>query len=325
MIVGRSPMTKPTKIVPLHGHAWTIGPRIAHLLRPGVPPPSQHFRGRVDDPRLGPVSITGRIRHAPGGDLLLVIHGLGGSAYSHYTVGAAAAAERAGMSCLRLNLRGADRRGDDYYHAGLTADLRAVLSHPELSRFARVYVFGYSLGGHVALRYLTEDPDPRVRGLATMCSPLDLPPSAAAIDGPRGGLYRRHVLRGLCEIYAAVAARRSVPVPVEQARRIRTLREWDERIIAPRFGFLGAEDYWARANVAPRVGRVGRPTLVVITERDPMVLADTVRPVVDGRDNLRAVWLPRGGHLGFPSGLDLGLGRAGSVEDQALAWLVDPS
>ena len=64
---------------------------------------------------------------------LLIVHGLGGSAKSPYTAKAAHAAAAAGLSSLRLNLRGADLLGEDYYHAGMTADLAAAIASPELA------------------------------------------------------------------------------------------------------------------------------------------------------------------------------------------------
>jgi predicted alpha/beta-fold hydrolase len=311
----------------MHGHVWTIGPRLRHVLSPAAPPASIHWTGRVADPALGSVRLTGRLRRVDGRrarDLLIVVHGLGGNAFSHYTVEAAIAAERAGLSCLRLNLRGADRRGEDFYHAAQVEDLAATVADSALARFEKIYLLGYSIGGHISLRYVAEGADHRVAAVAALCPPLDLSRSAKMIDRPERTLYRYHVLRGLKEMYEVTARRRPVPIPWEAARRITTIREWDERVVAPRHGFAGADDYWRRASVAPWLRRIRRPALLVCTARDPMVLAHTVRPALDGVDTVEKVWLDRGGHVGFPGRLDLGLGGgagAGRVEDQVIAWL----
>lgn len=306
----------------LHGHLWTIGPYLRNVLRPAVPPPAQHFELWVPDARYDRVRLTGRYSLRPGADAIVVIvHGLGGSSASFYAHEAADAAMRAGFSSLRLNLRGADRRGEDYYHAGLTDDLEAVLRSPPLAGYRDIFLLGFSLGGHLALRYLALTPEPRVRGAAAICPPIDLARSAAEIDRRERAFYRNHVLRGLKEMYAQVSARRETPLPLAEALRIDTIRQWDECVVAPRHGFLGAEDYWAKASVAPLLGRIERPALVVSTERDPMVIAHTVRPALSAGTALRTVWLPRGGHVGFPTGLDLGLGMQGTVVDQAIGWL----
>lgn len=317
-------------ISPLHGHVWTLWPRLRGTLRPLPPPPSRHWRTTLRDPRVGELTLSGRLHDGGGDELLVVVHGLGGSHRSPYMVAAARAAARLGMACLRLDLRGADRRGHDFYHAGLTADLRAALAAPDLARFRRVALLGYSLGGHVCLRYAAEgDVDPRLAALATICAPLDLEAGARAIDRPERRLYRAHVLRGLKAIYAEVARRREVPLPLAEAQRITTLREWDERIVAPRFGFASAEEYWRSQAAGPVLTRVAVPAALIVTRHDPMVPLPTLAPYLPADGPVQTRILPTGGHVGFPRGIDLGLGQgaggegsgADGVEEQVLGWL----
>jgi hypothetical protein len=225
---------------------------------------------------------------------------------------------------LRLNLRGADRSGVDYYHAGLTDDLEAALGSTALEGYENILLLAYSLGGNMMLRYLAGQPDARVRAAAAVCTPIDLKPNARAIDRPRGVLYRRHVLAGLKDIYRNVAARREVPLPVRDASRIDTIEQWDERVIAPRHGFAGAEDYWAQTSACNVLGDINTPTLFVATERDPMVGIDTVRPWLQNATRLRRIVTSEGGHVGFPQKVDLGLGIAGTAEDQIIQWMLNP-
>jgi predicted alpha/beta-fold hydrolase len=264
----------------------------------------------MDDPQVGPVRLTGHLRELPGDDLLVLVHGLGGSVDSHYMIRGAKAAEAAGLSCLRVNLRGADRGGDDYYHAGLTGDLHAALASPEAGRFRRIWVIGYSLGGHVVLRTATEGVDPRLQAVAAVCAPVDLELSVVEIDSPGFWLYRRYLLRSLSDIYRAVAARRPVPYPVERLGEIRTIREWDDRVVAPRHGFADAADYYARMSVAPWLPELRIPALLLNSECDPMVPARAVRPALERESpNLRVDWV-RGGHVAFP-------------DTEVIAWLTD--
>jgi len=309
----------------VRGHYWTFRPFVEHLVRPLAPPPSRHFRAYAEDPERGRIRMTGRLRDLGGDAIVVIIHGLGGSHGSYYCIHAAHAAERAGLSHVRVNLRGADRMGDDLYHAALTDDLRAILASPDLARHRTIHLLGYSLGGHLALRYLAEpDPDPRVASVATVCSPLDIAPGVAEIDQPKGRVYRTNVLNGLKDIYRHVVARGRGHAPFHVVRRITTIRDWDETVVAPRFGFRDAEDYWARASVGPMLDRVDRPALAVVAEEDPMVFTHIVRPRLESADNVRTVFTSRGGHVGFPEGVDLGLGHGGKVEDQIVGWLRDP-
>src|SRR5688572_21006405 len=183
--------------VALLPHLWTVVPRLRHAIRPLSAPLSRSWETVVEDPQIGPVRLSGSLRELPGDELLVLIHGLGGCTDSHYMIRGATAAETAGISCLRLNLRGSDRKGEDFYHAGLTTDLHAALASPQLAAYGRIYVLGYSLGGHLALGMATEPGDSRLVAVAAVCSPLDLALSAAEIDAPGRGIYRKYLLRSL--------------------------------------------------------------------------------------------------------------------------------
>jgi predicted alpha/beta-fold hydrolase len=297
------------------GHLWTIAPFLHRRLRAAPFPVSRPWETALEDPKVGTVRLSGWLREAPGSEeVLLLVHGLGGGTESHYLRGAVAAAEAAGISSLRVNLRGSDRRGEDIFHAGLTADLHAALASAELRRYRRVYALGYSLGGHLALRLGAEAGDPRLAAVAAICSPLDLNLAQREIDSPRRWIYRRYLMNGLYAIYAAVAARRPVPLPVEEVVRIRTIREWDDRVVAPRHGFADAGDYYARESVAPRLPALRVPALLFNSEWDPMVPARAVRAALNSpTPRLEVRWIPGGGHVSFP--------RAMAVDRQVLGWL----
>ncbi len=304
----------------LPGHYWTIAPRLRHGFRPREAPEAKAWGTTLEDPVTGRVPVTGWLRERPGEgqpggeELVVLVHGLGGSTGSHYMVRGAQAAEAAGLSCLRLNLRGCDRQSHDFFHAGLTANLHAALACPELTGYRRIYLVGYSLGGHVVLRLATEEVDPRVAGVAALCAPLDLSLSQQAIDAPARWPYRRYLMSSLIDIFAAVAARRPQQLRPEQAARIRTIREWDDLVVAPRHGFADAADYYARASVAPRLGELRVPSLLVNSEGDPMVPAKPVRAVLKGAfPRLEVRWVAGGGHVSFPRALD--------IDAQVLAWL----
>ena len=304
-------------------HLWTIAPRLRHHVSPARLPESRPWQTVVDDPQVGPVRLTGRFREVPGSEeVLVLVHGLGGGTDSHYMKGGTGAAEALGLSCLRVHLRGSDRQGEDFYHAGLTTDLHAALASEDLARYRRIYVLGYSLGGHVVLRLGTEDGDPRLAAVAAVCSPLDLARSQVEIDSPALWVYRRYLLASLKSIYAAVAARRPVSFPVSETDRIRTIREWDDRVVAPRHGFAGADDYYARASVGPLLPRLRVPALLVNSEHDPMVPARAVRPALENPPpDLHVRWIPGGGHVAFPRSLATGLAGGVGLDAQVVGWM----
>jgi predicted alpha/beta-fold hydrolase len=310
----------------LFAHAWTIAPSIWSDFHPRAAPASEPWSTTLQDPDVGSVTLRGALQRADGANArscLIVVHGLGGSIERPYCILAALAAERAGINCLRLGLRGADRQGQDFYHGGLTRDIEAAVASAGLAEFERLYVLGYSLGGHVTLRYATgAQLDPRVRAVAAVCAPLDLALSARHIDAPGSYLYRRHVLAGLNEIYRAVAEKKPVPTPLAHALRAQALRTWDSLTIVPRFGFEHVAEYYREMSVGPRLDQLKVPSMLVQSTLDPMVPPWTYEPHLSrSLPRLELRRLRSGGHVAFPAvSFEAGRPRA-LVEDSLLGWL----
>ncbi len=306
----------------MKGHFATLWTHARdRALRPPSPP-GVTWSGQVPDPRLGTVALSGVLGPSPNADTLaVIIHGLGGSAESNYCRRAAAAARRIGMASLRVSLRGADGSGEGLYHAGLTHDLEAAIASPEAAEYEHIVVAGFSLGGHIALRLGTAPP-PRVRAVAAVCSPIDLDASCRALDSPRRALYRRHFLRGLHAHYERLARRGDVPVPPREARRIWRVRDWDDAIVAPWFGFESAAAYYARESVGPRLSQLAVPTLAVVSKDDPVIDPDTVRTAVRAGESPHLTAIEsRGGHVGFHPKQTFGLPGPPGVHGQVLGWL----
>lgn len=306
----------------LLGHLLTVGPFVAYGLRPPLAPPSVPFAVDVPDERHGKVPVRGRLSTAGRRACIVAIHGLGGDATSPYLVAFARAAWDRGHDVLCMGMRGSDGDGDDVYHAGLHGDVAAVLASPALARYERLRLVGFSLGGHLALRAATSTPDPRLRAVAAIGSPLDLSLGQVAIDAPHRWPYRRHVLASLRDLAERAVARGRIATPLHAVARVRTLRDWDERIVAPRFGFDGADAYYASESVAPHLAHLAVPGLYVGAAHDPMVPESTVRPALAGASaSLDVRWLGPAGHIGFPAGLDLGERARRGFEPQLLSWL----
>lgn len=278
--------------------------------------------------------------------LVVLIHGLGGSADSGYVKHVAHTAVGRGLSTLRLSLRGADDRGWDFYHAGLTADILAVLESPTVAAYDDVYVFGFSLGGHVTLRAMAEVRLPsNVRAAATLCPPLDLEATSAAFDTPGQWLYRGHVLRGLKKMYSRFLSHvaesgvelssRIADLGLPDARELAAIdkiRQWDERIVAPRHGFASATEYYRAVRASTRLHEVRLPSLIVTARWDPMVPHATTSPTLAAGTALETkhMWsqrrveknvvhweLPSGGHVAWPEPRRPVL----SLIDHMLQWL----
>jgi uncharacterized protein len=308
----------------LLGHYYTIAPLVRHTFRPCRISRSVTCEFTANDPDVGRVRLSGQLHPAPSDTLLVVVHGLGGDVGSHYMLDATSAGDAAGVAVLRVHLRGADRTGEDLYHAGMSDDIHAILGNSTLQNYSRIIVLGFSLGGHIVLRAATDkELDPRVAAVAAICPPLDLKRGVVAIDAPERYVYRRHVLASLKEVYASVARRRVMHLPLSDVRRIQSIREWDERVIVPRFGYRGADHYYEEAGVCSRLAELRVPSLLIAARHDPMVLESTVAPSLESAIPMLDVrWIERGGHVGFPANVNIGEATPGALEHQVVAWML---
>ena len=304
------------------GHLWTVGPKLRNTLFRQQPPPSVAWHREVDRWRGDPVHVTGRLRSRPDTDtLVIVVHGLGGCQDSDYCVDAANRIDEAGYASLRLALRGADRSGEDLYHGGLWGDVAAAVTDRDFDSFERIFVIGFSLGGHIALRCAIELDSPKLAGVAAVCSPLDLGEAQAEIDSPARRPYREYLLYELRDSYRALTERGPGPTPAARIDLVRTLREWDALTVVPRFGFHDVDDYYRTASVAGDLDGLNVPSLLVAARHDPLVFRSAIEAGLPAdSDHFEIQWVDRGGHVFFPKQLDLGYGEKPGLVPQVLSW-----
>lgn len=249
---------------------------------------------------------------APGADpsraLVIVLHGLEGSARSGYALETYRQLARHGLAAVGLNFRscsGELNRGRRLYHSGETGDLRHVLAllrrrYPA----ARIGAVGFSVGGNVLLKHLGEEGQgAAVEAAAAVSVPYDLAESAGFTERGVARLYVRRLLRSL---RAKVRARRADLEAFIDARRAlaaRTFREFDDAATAPLHGFRDADDYYARASSAGFLGAIGVATLLIHATDDPFLPPSVIpRDAVAANPSLRAAFVECGGHVGFVSG-----------------------
>lgn len=303
----------------LHGHYWTFIP---------------HFYGAVRRPRLsrcipwsarGPdgVRIDGRLHvpRRPATDLIVMVHGLGSDHDRPYLRSGAGAAIDAGAAVLRLALRGAGDTPRALYHAAQLIDLQTVLASPALREYARIHFMGYSLGGHLALWLAVTSDDPRLGRVASLCAPLDLAATQQHIDHPRRIFYRHNLMVGMKTAYRHLVRSGVAEVPWSTVKALRTIRQWDDAIVVPYFGFGSVDNYYATASIGPRLRELKRDALFIATVDDPMIPVESLRPWLDA-PRLTSRLLRSGGHVYFPKDAHLGLSDRAGVEAQTVDWLL---
>ena len=240
--------------------------------------------------------------------VLVVLHGLAGCAEADNVMAVAAKGHALGFDIVRVDLRNSQADGTPSLgigHAGRSEDLRATIRHvTEEAPGAAVAVIGFSLGGNITLKAAGEygeDAPEALRAVATVSVPVDLDDACTAIDEKRENwIYRTYFLKRLGGRY--LRARRDRPdlfhaIDVDS---IRSIRDWDNAVVAPLGGFVDADDYYARNSSLKVIERIRVPALLVHAQDDPFIpFGPYETPAVRENPWIRVLAPAQGGHVGF--------------------------
>jgi hypothetical protein len=239
---------------------------------------------------------------------LILVHGLEGSSNSRYMQGIAARGRDAGFNVIRMNMRncgGTDALSHTLYHSGLSGDVGAVMHYFarrfSLQRFALV---GYSMGGNLVLKLAGErGSEAPLCAVAAVCPAIDLAAGADALHEPLNRPYEWNFLRNLKARYALKAKLFPADfVTPEKIGPVRSIREFDQKIVARYCGFHDADDYYYKAASARVVDRIAVPTLVLTAQDDPFIrLYPDTRGKLLANPHINFVETRHGGHCAYLS------------------------
>jgi predicted alpha/beta-fold hydrolase len=167
------------------------------------------------------------------------------------------------------------------------------------------------MGGNLVLKLAGEWGSSAAAELAAVLaiSPaVDLAASADALHRRCNWIYEQYFLWLLRKRVARKARLFPNRFELQRLRRIRTLRQFDDRITAFYCGFAGADDYYARASASPFLHRVAVPALVINAKDDPFIrILPGTRAALLANPHIRYLETEHGGHCGFladPDGYD---------------------
>ena len=235
---------------------------------------------------------------------IVLIHGLTGCEDSQNISISAAHHLTAGYPVIRLNLRGAgpaEGTSSGHYHAGRSEDLAAFLGGlPSDVTQDGLFLIGVSLGGNMLLKFLGEDWDaPQVLGAVSVSAPIDLKACQERIHAPRNRLYHRHLLNHMKDFAQRNGAANDDRVCID-IPGIRWFFDFDDQVVAPRNGFDGAVDYYAKCSANGFLHRIKAPTLMIHSVDDPWIPRTAYEQVsADLSETSAMVLTDSGGHVGF--------------------------
>ncbi len=311
--LARAPAETPAWLTPFEPHPWLSNGHLQTIVGNFLPRPAF---------RLPSIAETVEVDAADGSRVLchchwqpepervsrltaVLVHGLEGSSDSRYVRGIAMRAFAAGMNVIRMNMRncgGSDALTPTLYHSGRSADVGAVVHH-FTARFGleRVALVGYSMGGNLVLKLAGEwGAQPPLAAVATVCPAIDLAAGADALHDPANRVYEWRFLRGLIRRIHHKAELFPGVYQVDDIGPIRSIREFDQKIVARYCGFRDADDYYFRAASARVIDRIAVPTLILSAEDDPFIrLLPETRARILANAQIRFVESRHGGHCAF--------------------------
>jgi len=139
--------------------------------------------------------------------------------------------------------------------------------------------------------------------VAAVCPAIDLAPGADALHEPPNRGYEWRFLRGLMARYARKAELfPGIYAPAREIGPVRSIREFDEKILARYWGFHGADDYYDRAASARVVDKITVPTLILHAQDDPFIrLLPETRAKLLANPHIDFVETRHGGHCAYLS------------------------
>ncbi|MGR9012151.1 MAG: hydrolase [Gammaproteobacteria bacterium] len=293
-----------------NSHLQTLYPA---LLR-NTPNPPDYRRERLTTPDSDFIDIdycgTGTQ------PLIMLIHGLTGSAQSGYIKGLQSALFKQGLRSAAINLRGCSGSPNNRarsYHSGETEDLHFLYQTLRLREpDTPLGVAGFSLGGNVVLKWLGEQGDSLDLFAAVAVSvPLLLGVCATKLDNGFSKFYRVNLLRELKAYMQAKLHHLERSGQTEEAAKVRALGDlsnirsfwqYDDRVVAKLHGFNDVHDYYRRSSSRQYLKSISVPTLLIQAIDDPFMTQEVLPELNELSPQVQVQFSRHGGHVGFISG-----------------------
>jgi uncharacterized protein len=259
---------------------------------------------------------------------IVLVHGLEGSSRSQYILGTSTRAWALGCNVVRMNMRscgGTDELSPGIYHSGRSEDVAAVVDGLVREHGIRsITLAGFSMGGNLVLKYageLGEKIRPELRAVVGISPLMDLSPSSKALHEPRNRVYEWKFLRGMLKRFRNKVGLFPNLYSTDGLDEIRSMRDFDQNVVARYGGFADADDYYATVASSRWASTFAMPTLVIHALDDPfIVMLPSTKAALLANPNVTFVETRFGGHCAFLSA-ETGLDRHWA-EKSLVEWLI---
>lgn len=239
--------------------------------------------------------------------LVVLLHGLSGSAQSIYAYEIYRQLAQAGIRAVGMNYRscsGEVNKMPRTYHAGATEDVVTVIEwlcthYP----YAPLGIVGVSLGANILLKFLGEAKRD-VAAAVAISPPFDLFTSSQVLAHGSGRIYDRNILWYLKQNMEQKSHQVSHLVDMKAIQAAKTIHDFDVACTAPLHGFKSVGEYYEQCSSKQFLSSIYTPTLIIRSIDDPFLDPyDVPYKVIEKNPYLFSAITPYGGHVGFAEGI----------------------
>lgn len=258
-----------------------------------------------------------------------MIHGLEGSSEARYMIQTAAKLFAEGFSTVRINLRncgGTESLSKSLYNAGMSDDLETILNYFKSQIWDEIYLIGFSLGANLVGKYVGEkglEIDTKIKKVVLISPPLNLNKSLIKMSRGLNWIYNHHFTILLKAKYRKKCLAHPNLFDKNVLQKIKNLRDFDDKITGPYFGFKNALEYYEWGSCIKYIKNANIPIIIVQAKDDPIVdVSDHHELSQNSGDFIKIIFTEKGGHVGF-WGYGIGNKKANSWLSQTIFELIN--
>lgn len=313
-----SPYFEPPIYSLRNGHLQTIIPGVFRKIL------VKYQRERIATPDGDFLDLDWSVLKSNNTKLLIVLHGLEGSAERHYVTGMVKTLQSLGYDGLGMNFRSCSGEMNKllrFYHNADSPDVHTVIEHiiKNKPQYQEIIMVGFSMGGNILLKYFGESgvylPKIIKKGLV-FSVPFHASSCSDELAKPNKWFYTKNFL---VRFHKKLLEKAKVypEIDLKDFDKISNLREFDNRYTAPFHGFKDAEDYYQRGSSIHYLAGIQRPILAINALDDPF-LTSLCYPTkfADTHDYFYLETPKFGGHVGF----EIRNHDVSYAEKRALEW-----
>lgn len=247
---------------------------------------------------------VGQDRHSP---IVVILHGFEGSIDSAYAKGMLRAVTNEGWRGLFMHFRGCSgepNRLPKSYHSGETSDVDTVINTiRKREPNTPIAAVGFSLGGNILLKWLGEtNSNNPLKAAIAISVPFELHKAAEKISQGFSRLYELYMLRCVQKRLEYKFQQLPPPITLPPFSKLKTIREFDDKVTAPLHGFSGVQEYYNYSSSRQYLNKIQVPTLLVQAKDDPFMTEAVIPDQNELSEHVKLEVTDTGGHVGFVSG-----------------------